>query len=235
MYQIGMKRASTGKPAKDQTTVTRLLDVAERLFGELGYDAVGMRLLAEKADVNLGAATYHFGTKEALYIETFMRRFRPTNAERLELLKAAEAKTGGRLLPVEVVVECMLRPPFESGIKHPAFHRFLARNLLMPPPFIHPAIIREIEPNMRAFIAALKRSMSDIPEDLIHLRTMFAMGSLLMFTIHANELPGMNNPKLHEPLLREIIGYVSAGLKSQPAVPTSERPKLPVPPKLPKR
>jgi len=32
---------------------------------------------------------------------------------------------------------------------------------------------------------------------------MFAMGSLLMFTIHASELPDANNPKLHEPLLRE--------------------------------
>jgi AcrR family transcriptional regulator len=230
-----MKRASIGKPAEDQTTVTRLLDAAEHLFGELGYDAIGMRLLAEKAGVNLGAATYHFGTKEALYIETFMRRFRPTNAERLELLKAAEAKAGGRSLPVEVVVECMLRPPFESGLKHPAFHRFLARNLLMPPPFIHPAIIQEIDPGMRALIAALKRSLPEVPEDLIHLRTMFAMGSLLMFTIHANELPGMTNPKLHEPLLREIIGYVSAGLKSQPAIPASERPKLPVPPKPLKR
>lgn len=230
-----MKRELTAKPAKGRQTVTRLLDAAERLFGELGYDAVGMRLLAETAGVNLGAATYHFGTKEALYIETFMRRFRPTNAERLELLKAAEAKAGGRSLPVEVVVTCMLRPPFESGLKHPAFHRFLARNLLMPPPFIHPAIIQEIDPGMRAFIAALKRSLPEVPEDLIHLRTMFAMGSLLMFTIRASELPGMNNPKLHEPLLREIIGYASAGLKSQPVVPAAERPKLPMPPKLPKR
>lgn len=223
------------KSVEDQETVTRLLDAAERLFGESGCDGVGMRLLAEEAKVNLGAATYHFGTKEALYVETFMRRFRPTNAERLELLKAAEAKAGGKPMRVEVIVECMLRPPFESGLKHPAFQRLLARNLLMPPPFIHLAIIREIEPNMRAFIKALKRSLPDVPEDLIHLRTMFAMGSLLMFTIHASELPGMNNPKLHEPLLREIIGYVSAGLKSQPAVPASGRPKLPMPPKLPKR
>ena len=225
----------TRKSVEDQETVTRLLDTAERLFGELGYDGVGMRLLAEEAKVNLGAATYHFGTKEALYVETFMRRFRPTNAERLELLKAAEAKAGGKPLRVESIVECMLRPPFESGLKHPAFHRFLARNLLMPPSFIHPAIIREIEPNMMAFITALRLSLPEISEDLIHLRTMFAMGSLLMFTIHANEMPGMKNPKLHEPLLREIIGYVSAGMKSHPAVPASERLKLPVPPKLPKR
>ena len=218
--------------AEDRATVTRLLDAAERLFGELGYDGVGMRLLADEARVNLGAATYHFGTKETLYVETFMRRFRPTNAERLELLKAAEAKAGGKPLRVEAIVDCMLRPPFESGLKHPAFQRLLARNLLMPPPFIHPAIVREVEPSIRAFLEVLKRSLPGVPEDLIHLRTMFAMGSLLMFTMHANELPGMNNPKLHEPLLREIIGYVTAGLKSRPAVPASERPKLPIPPKL---
>jgi len=210
------------------------MDGAERCFGELGYDGVGMRQLAEEAKVNLGAATYHFGSKEQLYVETFMRRFRPTNAERLQSLRAAEAGADGKPLPVETIVGCMLRPPFESGLKHPAFHRFLARNLLMPPPFIHPAIIREIEPGLKAFISAFKRALPYLPEDLIHLRTMFAMGSLLMFTIHANELPGMNDPKLHEPLLREIIGYVSAGIKSHPAVPPSERPRLPVPSRLPK-
>ncbi len=228
-------RAKTQNKAEGETaTVARLLDTAERLFGELGYDGVGMRLLADEAGVNLGAATYHFGSKEKLYIEAFMRRFRPTNAERLKLLKAAEGGAGGKPLAVEAIVECMLRPPFESGLEHPAFHRLLVRNLLMPPPFIHAAIIREIEPTMMAFIEILKRSLPDVPEDLIHLRTMFAMGSLLMFTIRASELPGMNNPKMHEPLLREIIGYVSAGLKSRPAVPPTERPRLPFPPKHPK-
>lgn len=230
-----MKSMVADMKLADQATVTRLLDAAERLFGELGYDGVGMRLLAEEADVNLGAATYHFGSKEKLYVKTFMRRFRPTNAERVQLLRKAEARAGGNPLPVETIVECMVRPPFESGLKHPAFHRFLARNLLMPPPFIHAAIVQEIEPGMKAFIAALKRSLADIPDDLIHLRSMFAMGSLLMFTVHANELPGMNNKKLHEPLLREIIAYVSAGFKCRPAVPSSERPQLPVPPKTPKR
>jgi AcrR family transcriptional regulator len=229
-----VKRKLLGEAAEDGETAERLLNAAEQLFGELGYDAVGMRLLADKAGVNLGAATYHFGSKERLYIETFMRRFRPTNAERLHLLREAEARAKGSLLSVETIVECMLRPPFESGLKHPAFHRFLARNLLMPPPFIHPFIIQEIEPGMNVFVATLRRSLPELPEDLVHLRSMFAMGSLLMFSIHASEMPGMNNPKLHEPVLQEIIRYVSAGFKSQAAVPSSERPKLPGPPKMPK-
>ena len=230
-----MECKSTGKPAEDQVTVARLLDAAERLFGESGYDGVGMRMLADEAKVNLGAATYHFGTKEALYVETFMRRFRLTNAERMQLLREAEARAGGNPLPVETIVECMVRPPFESGLEHPAFHKFLARNLLMPPPFIHAAIEKELAPSIEVFIAALKHALPDMPEDLLHLRSMFAMGALLMFSIHASEMPGMKSAKSREAVLREMIGYVTAGLKSRPAVPSSERPRLPVPPKHPKR
>jgi AcrR family transcriptional regulator len=232
---MSVRAKTQSKSAEDQATVTRLLDTAERLFGEFGYDGVGMRMLADEAKVNLGAATYHYGSKEALYIETFMRGFRPVNAERLRLLRDAETQAGGKPVSVEKIVECMIRPPFESGLEHPAFHKFLARNLLMPPPFIHAAIEKELLPGVEVFIAALKRARPDVPEDLLHLRSMFAMGAMLMFSIHASELPGMNNAKSRETVLREMIGYVTAGLKSAPVVPASERPRLPFPPKPPKR
>jgi AcrR family transcriptional regulator len=210
------------------------LNAAERLFGEHSYDGVGIRMLAEEARVNLNAATYHFGSKKKLYIETFMRRFRPTNVERLRLLAEKEAAAEGKPLPVEVIVECLLRPPFESGLKHHAFHRLMARNLLMPPPFIHAAIIREVQPCMEVFASALRRAMPGVPEDLIHLRSMFGMGILLMFSIHANEIPGMKKGGAHEAVLREMIQFVSSGLRCPPAVPLSQRAALPFPPRLPK-
>jgi AcrR family transcriptional regulator len=230
-----MKLKSAINSASDQETVGRLLDTAERLFGEHGYHGVGMRMLADEARVNLGAATYHFGSKEALYVETFMRRFRPTNAERLRLLEEAGAKSGGKPLPVEKIVECMIRPPFESGLEHPSFLLFLARNLFMPPPFLHAAIHKELAPNVTAFIVALQRSLPDFPEDLLHLRSMFAMGSMLMFSIRANEMPGMQNPKLHEAVLCEMVGFITAGMKSEPAVSLADRPRLPLPPKTPRK
>ena len=173
-----MKREIDIDSAEHQQTVARLLDTAERLFGEHGYDGVGMRMLASEAQVNLGAATYHFGSKEVLYTETFMRRFRPMNAARVELLRKAIAAAKGAPISVETIVDCMLRPPFESGIQHPAFHRFLARNLGTPPPFILEAIYHEVAPGMEEFIAAFRRALPDVPEDLLHLRAMFSMGSL---------------------------------------------------------
>src|SRR5208282_4548196 len=135
------------KPAaNERETVTRLLDAAERLFGEAGFDGVGMRALAREAKVNLGAATYHFGSKEKLYSEMFLRRFRPMNAERLRLLREAEARAKGRRLAVETIVECMVRPPYLLGLQHPEFNAMVARSLFFPPAFLENALREEFEP-----------------------------------------------------------------------------------------
>src|ERR1017187_67032 len=186
-----MKAKSISMAAVGRQTTERLLDTAERLFGEHGYDGVGMRLLADEANVNLGAATYHFGSKEALYIETFMRRFRPTNAERLRLLKEAEA--GGKPIPVEKIVDCLLRPPFLVELEHPHFHALIARNLFMPPPFLHRVLQKEMGPNMKAFVNALSRSLPRVPKDLLDLRAMFSMGALLIFSAQLGKLPHARN------------------------------------------
>ena len=227
------------QPTTDSTptpgTVDRLLDAAEKLFAEHDFHGVGMRQLADEATVNLGAATYHFGSKEALFIETFMRRFRPMNAERLRLLREAKAAAGNKPVPVEKIVECMIRPPFESGLKHPAFHLFLARNLFNPPPFLHAAIHKTLAPNVAAFIVALRRALPDLPEDLIHLRTMLAMGSLSMFSIQAGRTPGLHNANIHQALLREMVRFISAGLQSKPALDAKQRLRLPFPPKPPSK
>jgi len=208
-------------------TADLLLDAAERLFGEHGYDGVGMRMLADAAGVNLGAATYHYGSKQALYLAIFHRRFRPMDAERLRRLREAVGRAQGRPLPVEIIVECLLRPPFESGIGNTAFHQFLARNLLLPPPFLHRALHREIGPTMAEFAAAFHQALPHLPEDLIQLRSMFAMGSLAMFSTHAKTMPGLQNQEVREAVLREMIGYVTAGMASPALTNPQKRPPLP--------
>jgi AcrR family transcriptional regulator len=55
-------------------TRERILDVAERLFMENGYEATSMRMITGAAEVNLAAVNYHFGSKEALLREVFRRR-----------------------------------------------------------------------------------------------------------------------------------------------------------------
>lgn len=60
-------------PTAPETTRDRLLDAAEGLFGERGYEVVGIREIAERAGVNLSGIKYHFGSKRGLYLEAVRR------------------------------------------------------------------------------------------------------------------------------------------------------------------
>lgn len=53
-------------PGVDATQ--RILATAERLFAELGFDAVSMNMIAEQAGVSKGNIFHHFESKDALYL-----------------------------------------------------------------------------------------------------------------------------------------------------------------------
>lgn len=59
------------EPREKETTGTRekILLSAEKLIGKKGYAQVSMRDIAEDACVSLGQITYHFNSKDALFIE----------------------------------------------------------------------------------------------------------------------------------------------------------------------
>lgn len=56
---------STGAAPSD--TRDALIQAGRRLFAHQGYDATSVRQLTSEAGANLGAVTYHFGSKESLY------------------------------------------------------------------------------------------------------------------------------------------------------------------------
>lgn len=227
-------KKTTPKAGDDRATTERLLDTAERLFAEHGYDGVGMRALADEAGVNLGATTYHYGSKEKLYIETFMRRFRPTEAERRDLLRQAQAQAKGKPVAVEMIVDCMLRPPFMTVLAHPNFPALLARNLFMPPPFLRLEIEKLHGPILQAFAGALARTLPNLPPEVLQLRMMFAGGALLMFASQMDRLPLRQNPAMCEFALATLVKFVSAGLREPATHSDSKFPPMPFPP-LPRK
>src|SRR3954463_8147464 len=94
-------------------TKTRILDVAEELFGEQGLDRVSVRDITEAAKVNIASVSYHFGGKEELIAAVFERRISPVNEARLEALNKVEAKNGTKSPKVEHVIEAFIRPAVE--------------------------------------------------------------------------------------------------------------------------
>ena len=61
----------------EDLTKERILDTAEILFAQKGYQAVSVREITSAAECNLAAVNYHFGNKENLYLEVFRSRWVP--------------------------------------------------------------------------------------------------------------------------------------------------------------
>lgn len=71
-------------PSTGDLTRTKLLDAAERIFSEEGYDGTTLRNVAKAAQVHQALSTYHFGTKERMFDEVIARR--AIEMERIRLL-----------------------------------------------------------------------------------------------------------------------------------------------------
>ncbi len=51
-----------------------ILDVAERIFSEKGFDGSSTRLISGEAGVNMAMLNYYFGSKEGLFLAIFERK-----------------------------------------------------------------------------------------------------------------------------------------------------------------
>ena len=77
------------EPASGADTRARILAAASPIFAERGFDAVGVRLLASAAKVNIAAINYHFGSKDGLIVavcEQHLRRIAELRLAELDRL-----------------------------------------------------------------------------------------------------------------------------------------------------
>src|SRR6266571_2732822 len=121
-------------------TKDRILDAAESLFMEHGFEATSLRSITAAADVNLAAVNYHFGSKEELFQAVLTRRLDPMNQERLDLLTRLERAAAPLPVACEQILSAMFVPALklardrELGGKN--FLRLLGRAYADPAPFI---------------------------------------------------------------------------------------------------
>ena len=104
-----------------KSTREKLMDAAEVLFAERGFQATSVRAITQEAGVNLAALNYHFGSKAGLITEVFKRRIEPINRERLQLLHQFQSEAGDQAVSLEKIMEAFLAPALRiSGKDLPA-------------------------------------------------------------------------------------------------------------------
>ena len=157
-------------------TKQKILDTAERLFGDQGYAATSLRHIIAEAGVNLAAIHYHYGSKEELLDEVVMRKAGPVNAERLALLDRYEAEAGAGPLAVEKVLEAFLAPTFSVADRSPKFVRLMGR--MYGEGLMNIIVERHFQPTVTRFTAAFRRALPDLPNEELLWRIHFMIGSM---------------------------------------------------------
>jgi AcrR family transcriptional regulator len=151
--------------ASDHTR-TAILNAAERLYADRGFGDVTLRDIVAAAGVNLAAVNYHFGSKDELIAELFVTRSIATNRERLNELKAAEEKGGGRAA-IDAILRALVGPTLRGCLgpdrEASSAARFMIRASIESVPPIRRIKNREID-HLRKFSAAMRRSLPDRSE-----------------------------------------------------------------------
>ncbi|MBL9154344.1 MAG: efflux transporter outer membrane subunit [Verrucomicrobiales bacterium] len=217
---------SAAAPSASETR-ERILDAAEDLFAEHGFQGVSLRQITGMAGVNLAAVNYHFGSREALVMEVYSRVLGPINEQRLRLLDALEASAerAGTPVTVEGVLDAAFRPVMidlpGSSETAPRFLR-LAGACLSEKQDHSPEMMRRVFREVtERFVAALGRALPHLNEADVFWRLHFTVGVLLQALTQGDRLEWLSagRCRVSDPAetMSQLIAYAAGGLKA-PAV-----------------
>ena len=199
-------------------TKTRILDTAERLFGEYGYAGTSLRHIISEAGVNLAAVHYHFGSKQDLLDEVILRKAGPLNERRLQLLDQFEAESAPESAPIDKILEAIIAPAILID-KSPEFLKLMGRAHAEG---LMPAIAqRHFQPLIARFLSALCRALPGVSRKELLWRAHFAIGAMAnTLTVRPSMFPGAVE---ETPLLvsRMLVSFLSGGFRA-PAIPDNE-------------
>jgi AcrR family transcriptional regulator len=195
-------------------TRTRILDAAEELFMQHGFEGTSMRHLTSRAGVNLAAVNYHFGSKHALIEAVFRRRLDPMNAERIAALEALEDLSPENIIRAFVGPSLRLIEDAKGGRN---FIRLLGRTYTEPTKTVRALIGQMYAPAMERYKRALERALPQMPADELIWRMHFMFGTLA-YTLAATDtvqlIAGCKPEDRYDARLLEerLTAFLTAGL-----------------------
>jgi AcrR family transcriptional regulator len=200
----------------------RILDAAERVFADFGFDGASLREIVKAARVNLATVYYYFQSKEGLMTAVVNRRFDPLRKEHLSLLEQFKAQARNKPLTVEKIIEAMVAPSLNLAITAPskseAIRRLIGRIVTEPNERNQELLRKQFAPFRESILTELKRSLPKLPQSDLHWRYGFVLGAFA-FTMsnscHINkESGGICNPSDTKVLIAQMVHFFAAGLRA---------------------
>lgn len=188
----------------------RLLDAAEQLFSEKGFDGTSVRDLAAAAGCNIASVNYHFGGKENLYLELWRRYLVRMRETRLAAIQSAMEHK-----PADSALENLLRAfanaflePLIDQSRAQRFMKLMAREMLDQHLPADMFVAEVIVPTL----TAMRQAFARICPDLDTSRVRLVVYSIVAQLLHAVHMKGAfehtNNPEFPGFDLAEAIDHV---------------------------
>jgi len=199
------------------STKDRILGAAEELFAQFGFAGTSLRQVTSRADVNIAAVNYHFGSKDNLVNEVFRRRMDEMSAQRLAALKAAVSEHPGELEPIlAAFVEpalAMAQDRHGGG----AFIRVIARAYAEKNDSLRKFMSDQYGHVLRDFAKAIAACIPTLSKEELYWRLDFLAGALTyaMADFGLIKRPtGVGEATHRAHAARELIRFAAAGFKS---------------------
>ncbi len=199
------------------STKDRILGAAEELFAQFGFAGTSLRQVTSRADVNIAAVNYHFGSKENLVNEVFRRRMDEMSAHRLAALRAAIQRQPCAL---EQVLAAFVEPALAlAQDRHGggAFIRVIARAYAEKNDSLRRFLSDQYGHVLREFAKAIAGCVPELTKEELYWRLDFLSGALTyaMADFGMIKRPGDVTEAKHQAhAARELIRFAAAGFRS---------------------
>ena len=198
------------------STKDRILGAAEELFAQFGFAGTSLRQVTSRADVNIAAVNYHFGSKENLVNEVFRRRMDEMSQQRLAGLKLAMKEHPGELEPI---LAAFVEPALAiAQDRHgSAFARMVARAYAEKNDALRKFLSEHYGHVLREFAKAISACLPGLATDSLYWRLDILVGALTyaMADFGLIRRPsGVTEAAHRERAARELIRFAAAGFQS---------------------
>lgn len=204
------------KGGRSDHTRERILDAAEKLFADRGYDGASIRDVAAEAGLQIHSVGYHFGPKEQLFDAVVARRADIMTGLRREALDAARERAEGAAIPIKQLVRDYVSPFIQSASHGDAGWRNYAALMgrLANSPLGTEIIARHYDDTARAYIAELQRALAGAdPEDVVDgfSAMVSAMLGICAATGRPERLSGRTTRRPPEDSFETLVRFHTAG------------------------
>jgi AcrR family transcriptional regulator len=196
---------------REAATRERLLDAAEMLFAQKGYNGITVREITRKAQCNQAAVNYHFRSKKNLYLEVFKSRWIP-RSKRIQNSFWNSLEKGPHPSPALVirhVVKVFLYAPIldEALVRH---CQLAARELAQPGEAFDLIVTQTIEPFLNALAGLLGQNQAQ--EGLGRMSMLGALsifGQVLCFTLARSMVKRITGQEFNEASIERLVDHIT--------------------------